>query len=279
MDDVIAQATDGNSNLAVHAAYPASGPTAGPFPVVVLGHGFQLPVTQYRSYLTHLASFGYVALTVDFPTSFFGNDNPKNAHDLMAGITWAQGQASLHADGNNAGMSGHSLGGKTALLAATLDPRVKAAFALDPVDGGGGITGCNPPSCVDVSMLMPSLQIPTGFLGETTDASAALGQACAPAANNFATFYAVTNTPSVQITAVGANHMSFLDDGATCGLPCSLCNAATADAAAVHSMSQALMVAFYERHLRGNTAYDAYLTGAQAQARYVATSQAAIVSK
>jgi len=39
------------------------------------------------------------------------------------------------------------------------------------------------------------------------------------------------------------------------------------------------MVAFYERHLRGNVAYDTYLTGADAKARYVTTNQAALVSK
>jgi hypothetical protein len=39
------------------------------------------------------------------------------------------------------------------------------------------------------------------------------------------------------------------------------------------------VVAFYERHLRGDLAHDTYLTGAQAQARYVATNQATILSK
>ena len=38
-------------------------------------------------------------------------------------------------------------------------------------------------------------------------------------------------------------------------------------------------MAFYERHLRGDLGYDTYLTGAQAQARYVATNLATIVSK
>ena len=73
--------------------------------------------------------------------------------------------------------------------------------------------------------------------------------------------------------------MSFLDDVASCGITCSFCQTATATNAQVTSMARALMVAFYERHLRGNTAYDAYITGAQAQARYVATHQATITSK
>lgn len=92
-------------------------------------------------------------------------------------------------------------------------------------------------------------------------------------------FYAQAKTPSIQITASGANHMSFLDDVSTCGFTRSFCNAATASNASVNGMARAFMVAFYERHLRDNVAYDTYLTGADAKARYVTTNQAALVSK
>jgi hypothetical protein len=84
---------------------------------------------------------------------------------------------------------------------------------------------------------------------------------------------------SGEVTALGANHMSFLDDVATCGFVCSFCNPATASNAQVHDMSAAFMVAFYERWMRGNKVYDAYLTGATAQARYVTTNEATIVAK
>ena len=214
---------------------------------------------------------------IDF--EFIGNDNPREAKDMLGGVAWAKADATLGSkvDDNVIGMTGHSLGGKVALLAATMDSRVKAAFALDPVDGGGP-GGCSAPACVTVASLMPDLKIPTGFLGETTDAASG-GQACAPAASNFTTFYAKTNTPSLQVTALGANHMSFLDDLPACGVTCSFCNTATATNADVTQMARAFMTAFFERHLRGTSAYDAYLTGAQAQARYVTTTRATIVSK
>lgn len=262
--------------VAIHAVYPTG---AGPFPVVVIGHGFQLPPSQYYGYAKRLASFGYVAMTVDFPTNPLGNDNPRQAKDMLGGIGWAKADATLGSkvDENNAGMTGHSLGGKVALLAATMDARVKAAFVLDPVDGGGP-TGCTAPACANVAGMMSGLGIPTGFLGETTDATGAF-QACAPAASNFTTFHAAAKTPSLQVTALGANHMSFLDDVSSCGLTCSFCNAATASNTDVTTMARAFMTAFFERHLRGNAAYDTYLTGAQAQARYVTPNRAIIVSK
>ena len=267
-------ASTGDS-VAIHAVYPTG---AGSFPVVVIGHGFQLPPSQYYGYARRLASFGYVALTVDFPTSFAGNDNPKQAKDMIGGLDWAKADATFGAkvDLTKAAMTGHSLGGKLALLAATLDPRVSAVFVLDPVDGGGP-GACNPPACVTVATLLPTLKIPTGFIGETTDATGA--QACAPMASNFQTFYAQASTPSLEVTAAGANHMSFLDDVSTCGFVCSFCKAATASNAQINGMARAFMIAFYERNLRGNAAYDAYLTGAQAQARYVTTSRATIGSK
>ncbi len=261
------------------AYYPSGGPTAGPYPVIVIGHGFQLPVAQYTNYIKRLATFGYVAITADFPASFFGQDNTKNAKDLISAIDWAGTKPELKADTTKAGMTGHSLGGKLALLAATMDSRVKASIVLDPVDGGGGPGGgCNPPACVDVSALMPNLAMPTGFLGEITDASGGV-QPCAPSAQNYLTFYSGTNSPSFEVTVKGANHMSFLDNVSTCGATCTFCNAATLDNATVNAMARAYVTAFYERHLRGNAAYETYLTGAEAQMRYMDTNQAAIMVK
>ena len=261
-------ATTGD-NVAIHVAYPNA---SGPFPVVIFAHGFLLPPAQYTAYLKRLASFGYVALTVGFPNGF-PNDNPKQAKDLLGGVDWAKADAVLgpKVDATRVGMSGHSLGGKLALLAATMDPRVKASFVVDPVDSGPN--PCTAPGCVVVKDLLPTLSIPTGFVGETTDT------ACAPSADNFTTFYAQAKTPSLKITATGASHMSFLDDVGTCGLPCTFCATATATNAQVNDMARALMVAFYERHLRGNVAYDAYLTGADAIARYVTTNHATIDTK
>lgn len=277
-DDNYTNGSTGNK-VPMHAFYPAGGPTPAPYPVVIVAHGFQLDAKQYNNYIKRLATFGYVAITADYPASFLGQDNTKNAKDLISAIQWAGGKPELKADTSNVGMTGHSLGGKLALLAASLDSRVKASIVLDPVDGGGGPGGgCNPPACVDVSALMPKLKIPVGFLGEITDASGGF-QPCAPAAENYTTFYKEANPPSLSVTVKGANHMSFLDDVASCGGTCSLCNKATADNATVNGLSRAYVTAFYERYLRGNTGYDTYLSGAEATTRYVDTNLVTIETK
>ena len=262
------------NTVALHAAYPSD--ASGPFPVILFGHGFQLPPSQYYGYLRRLASFGYVAITVDFQADFFGVDHVGNAEELLHGLAWANAHATLSpiADVEIVGATGHSLGGKVALLAAVMDNRIAASITVDPVDGG---QSCSPDQCPDVSAMFP-LAIPTAFIGETTDARGGF-MSCAPAADNFATFYAGATAPTISVDVIGANHMSFLDDVASCGVSCSFCNPATLDNVVVNDLARAFVVAFYQRHLKGKTDYDTYLTGNEAQARYVEPGLASIASK
>ncbi|MEZ4447035.1 MAG: dienelactone hydrolase family protein [Polyangiaceae bacterium] len=263
-------------DVAVHCAYPTGGPTAAPYPVVLVGHGFQIAPSQYASYVQRLASHGYVAMTVDFVAGFTSSNNVAQATELLAGLDWAEAEPSLAglADTSLVGTTGHSLGGKVAVLAAVNDARVKATIALDPVDSS---MNCSPTNCPDVSALLPIAK-PTAFLGETIDATGTF-QACAPAADNFETFYANAATPSLKVHLLGANHVGFVDDVNTCGFACSFCNPASESNAVVNALSRAYVVAFFQRHLRGEVAYDDYLTGSQAQARYVTTGIATIESK
>ncbi|MFO0552944.1 MAG: hypothetical protein U0271_31440 [Polyangiaceae bacterium] len=276
VDDSINVAGSGDT-VPLTAYYPVSGPNNGPYPLVVIAHGFQLPASQYTNYATRLASFGYVAVLADYPTSFFGLSHVDVATDLLASVDWALADATVGGliDSQKIGMTGHSLGGKTSLLAATMDSRVRAVIGIDPVDSS---MNCSAADCPDVSMLMPTLAIPTGFVGETTDSGGGF-QPCAPAADNYATFYAGAQAPSFSVTVNGANHMSFLDDVASCGFTCSFCQTATADNATVNDLAVAYVTAFFERRLRNLTAYDDYLTGATAQARYVTPGLATITSK
>jgi predicted dienelactone hydrolase len=281
LDDKITVAATGDG-VAVHVAYPTVGPKGGPYPLVLVGHGFQLPITQYAGYAKRLATFGYVAATVDFPNAPDGGgflpNHVRSAQDFV-GVIDGIGQIAALAgkvDTSTVGATGHSLGGKLAFLGATMEPRVKAAITLDPVDSA---TFCSADKCPDVSGMMGTLKIPTGVLGESTDAKGGLGgQACAPAADNFSTFYANAPTPALSVEVLGANHMSFLDDVASC-VTCGFCNKATLDNGVVNDLAKAYVTAFYERWLRGDAAYDTYLTGAEAEARYVAKNLVTIQSK
>jgi len=248
-------------------------------PLLVFAPGFRIEASQYLGYVRHAASHGYASMVVAVPTSLLGNDNTRQANDMIGAADWAGSAANLggRVDASRVVFAGHSLGGKLALLAGSLAPaRTKAIVALDPVDSGGP-SGCSAP-CVVVKEKMSTLNVPALFVGETTDAEGTFN-ACAPAADNYVAFFSRAKAPSVEVTALGANHMSFVDDVAACGLTCSLCKPATAAAGSVAAMSRAFLVAFAQRHVGGMAAADAYLTGAVAQSRYVATGAATIRSK
>lgn len=282
LDDTATIAATGDS-CAVHCAYPKSGPAPGPYPVVVIGHGFQIPASQYEGYVHRLATFGYVALTVDFPGSLLSPDHTVWSLDLAGGLDWALAANATSGsplaglvDGTRAGIGGHSLGGKLALLAATRDARFKAAVLLDPVDGSS--FPCTSTTCPLARSQMPA--IPLAFLGETLDSTGGfLGQSCAPAADNYDVLYQAAGTPSLEVTIAGAGHMSFVDDVAACGFYCTVCQTPTLAQADALALARSFTAAFFERHLRGLQDYDVYLTGPQAQARYVQTGAATLASK
>jgi predicted dienelactone hydrolase len=254
---------------------PETGP--GPFPLVTFAHGFQLPISQYVVSATHLAGFGFVVCLPDFQAGMFNPNHAKNALEIMATIDWATAPSSpvgVKVDPSRVGATGHSLGGKVSVIAAAQDSRIRAVLGIDPVDAA---TMCNPTNCPDASDLLP-LPIPTAFVGETLDAAGGF-QPCAPAADNFETFFARAGTPSLKVHVEGANHMSFLDDPATCGTQCSFCKPPTRDHAEVIGLTRAYLAAFFLRHLGGNAAWDDYLDGSKAKQRYVQTGIAAVDSK
>jgi len=259
--DGTASVTSTGHSVPVHCVVPNSGPSAAPYPVVLILHGFQLPASQYTGYATRLGSFGYVACLVDYPAGFVAN-HADNAKDVVGALDWVLessatvgGALAGLVDDTKVGVMGHSLGGKLSVLAAAQDTRFKAVLGLDPVDTS---TLCNPTACPDASEKLP-LPIPTAFLGETLDSTAGLGgQACAPAADNYQTFFAKAGSPSVEVTLNGANHMSFIDDVAKCGFTCSVCQTATMPSSDALAIARAYSVAFFESRLRGNAALDSW---------------------
>jgi dienelactone hydrolase len=270
-----------SDSVAIHVAYPTSGPTSSNFPVVVVGHGFEIAPSEYYAYVERLASFGFVALTVGTPDSLLNPNNEEDAADLSGGLDWAlsatllAGKVSM----SEAGVMGHSAGGKDAVLAAVNDPRFFAVLGLDPVDSPPPAPAtCNMTTqCPSAAALIANVRIPSLFLGETTDATATL-MACAPASGNYTHFFAGANSPSIEVTVLGANHMSFVDDLSSC-LVCGFCNTATASQTTVLNLAYEQTVAFFEWTLYGVAGYRTYLDGAQAQQLFVATQEATIVSK
>jgi pimeloyl-ACP methyl ester carboxylesterase len=261
--------TRGSRRTPVRALVPtlALGETA---PLVVFLPGFQLTASQYALTQQRLASHGFVVVGADPTATVAEANHVEMAVDAAAVIDWALAEPGLAAaiDPTRIAMMGHSLGGKVSTMAAANDARVRALVLLDPVNGTAGpFSGYTAAAPDIIPERVTPLAIPMGIFGETLDGRAGLGgMACAPAAQNYTTFYdaaAAGSAPwAAEWTLTGANHMQFLDDRSTCGLTCAFCARPTASDAVVLAAVRTLSVAFLRRHFRGETAMDAYLTGA-----------------
>lgn len=239
---------------------------AGPYPVVVFHHGFQLSPSDFTSYGEHLASHGYVVVMPEMPGSAFNPTPHSELSQLLLGVVdWVEDDivnGSLigsRGDASRLGLAGHSLGGKVSLLSAANDSRPDAVFGIDPVDSVPPFQseGPNYPSVTPERM--SDISVPIVLLGETVD-SAGSFQNCAPADQNFQQYYSASESPALEIEIVGADHMDFLDNP-NCGLVCSACGPGAADAAEVRSATQGYMTAFFDVVLKGEDAQKTWLTG------------------
>lgn len=217
-------------------------------PLVVVSPGFQMDAAQYTSYAHHLATWGIVAVLTDYADGSFFPDHNKLGADVPKVIDWALAQSSLAIDPTKIATAGHSLGGKISVLAATLDNRIKAVVAWDPVDSTS-------PSVAP--QLMANMTAALAVVGETTNGSGG-GMPCAPTAENFQQFYAAAPSPALQVTVTGADHMDWVDDP-SCGF-CGFCSPGAADAERARRVSRRVDVAWLRRQLLADTTMDTWLT-------------------
>lgn len=116
-------------------------PGEGPFPVVILNHGY-IPRERYWSgadtwnAAEYLNRRGYLTVAPDFRSwggsdvghSFFSTGQVIDALNLISSLS-----SIPEADVERVGMWGHSMGGGVTTKAITIDPRVKAAVLYAPV--------------------------------------------------------------------------------------------------------------------------------------------------
>lgn len=113
----------------------------GPFPVIVLNHGY-IPRNRYWSgadtwsAAEYLNRRGYLTIAPDFRSwgesdlgdSFFSTGQVIDTLNLISALAWLP-----EADPARIGMWGHSMGGGITTKAITIDPRIKAAVLYAPV--------------------------------------------------------------------------------------------------------------------------------------------------
>lgn len=134
-----------------YIAYPSDGLTItgvmhiphgdGPFPVVILNHGYIAPSRYWSGADTwraadYLARRGYLAIAPDF-RGWGGSDSGDNFFRAGLVVDVLNLISSLptlpQADPERVGMWGHSMGAGVTTKAITIDPRIKAAVLYAPV--------------------------------------------------------------------------------------------------------------------------------------------------
>ena len=259
---------------AVHLLVPSG---ATPHGAIAFAHGFQLGTKDYDALLGHLASHGWVVVSTDFPGSLFSIDHRSVRDAILAARTsliagTIAGVPKI--DAARIAASGHSLGGKGAVMALLAEPAFAGAVTFDPVDGspgpGGGTADAAHPKLVPTETA--TLHAPIAIFGATQSRCVAASPfpggstACAPAGLDAAAFFGGTPTtiPRALWIVEDFGHMQFLD--ASCGFVCSACVAGKSDVAPRRDVVAALAVAWLERHLAGVSSAQAYLDAKTAAA-------------
>jgi len=170
---------------------------AGPYPVLVVSHGFSASASNQIGWGRHLASWGFIVAVPTFPGSTHATNGAVIAKTAVAARAAAGAKAS-----KRLGLMGHSAGGLATVLAAE-SAKPDAIVLFDPVDNADA-------------------------------GKAALANVCAPVLTLFANpggcnkeggwkaFGGNSKGPSTTVSVVGSTHCDgeLPDRGVACALFC-----------------------------------------------------------
>lgn len=195
-------------------------------PLVVFSHGFGAHRRQSTFFCTHLASHGYVVAAMDHtgntvfetiqammaaqmgeappdPATILAETMPPRPGDvsfvidrMLAGA--AEGVPAVDAD--RIGMSGHSFGGWTTLMATGADRRIRAALPLAPAGGWTPLPGVPLGAALDFAW---GRDVPTLYLVADNDTLLPL--------RGIRELYDRTTSPKKMLVLGNADHMHFCD--------------------------------------------------------------------
>ncbi|MCB0217714.1 MAG: dienelactone hydrolase family protein [Caldilineae bacterium] len=216
------------------AAFDASG---GPYPGIAFGHGFAQTPDRYDGTLAFLAARGYLVIAPESYSAVLpAPDHAAFAEDLRLALDWLEqaGAGALPAardlagavDGEAFGLSGHSMGGGAAILAAARDPRVRALAPMAPAETS--------PSAIAA---MAALEVPALLLAGSEDAITPLAQHAGP-------LFEAGRYPRLLPVIRGGSHCGFQDR------PFPLfCDAGSLDREAQLALARRILGAFFDLQL------------------------------
>ncbi|MDD5222927.1 MAG: hypothetical protein PHE84_02980 [bacterium] len=182
----------------------------GPYPLIVLSHGYMAQGRLYSFFTNHLASYGYVIAAPDFPLTNLaapGGANPADVLNQPGDVSFVMDRMldfsanpghllAGSIDPDRIGVAGHSLGGFTTLVVTFSpvygDDRIKASMPMAPF-------GC--PFEKDFFRTRP---VPLLLAGGTADIFVTFPE-------NLAAPYERAVSPKYLLEVTDGTHMSFCD--------------------------------------------------------------------
>ncbi len=205
-----------------------------PLPAIVFLPARSAPEWQYESYGRALASHGFVVAMRGW-YSFFRTD-PELANDARRIATWLTDEKL--ADPARLGVVGHSMGGKSSILAAVDDQRFRAVVAVDPDENGHAWVARGPIARLRAPLLVVGMEVAYKAF-----------RLCATPDGNYRSFWANAPAGTVELTLRGADHVQLMDKPDFPGM--GICRVGTADSQHVRFLTRGAVVSFFEQHLMG----------------------------
>jgi dienelactone hydrolase len=232
---------DGTFGARVLVPLPVPGGPSAALPALAFGHGYLADVGWYESTLAHLASWGLVVIAPRSASELFP-DHSAFADDLLSALDWVVSASRTDetwpggpVDPRALGLSGHSMGGGSALLAAAREPGVRAVATLAAAE--------TDPSAIAAAAATPA---PALFLAAADDAITPVSEHQRPM------FEAKASGPAQLRTILGASHCGFLDEETlVLGL---VCDESAIGPEAQRRISRATLTAWLRFELAGDEA-------------------------
>lgn len=234
---VYAPSTDGGAT--VHSA-------DAPYPLVIVMHGFTSSHTQYANFSRHLATWGFIAIGIDFTDD---GAHDQDAAEASAAIDFAGANGSpveAVVDLERVATAGHSLGGKIAFFTAVLDDRVDTVIGWDPVDAGGPPCFIDPEGCHAWSVAPNSFDGDEGMMADLDIPIlifAAPSGAFNPEEHHARRFWEGASSPAQWIYFPAGGHLNW------------------PSAALEERITKRTQIAWLARHLSGMTGVEPLLSG------------------
>jgi dienelactone hydrolase len=248
-------------NLWLPTSETAEPPPDG-FPLVVfLPASTTTGLASYQSLLGHVASHGYAVLAVNLVDQ--GDDPTRQINRLWHALTVTLDQGAAMLDAERIVLSGHSIGGKIALLAGALEhplrDKVLTVIAWDPVDF------MNPRDTFAVSVTpeyMPNVPVPVLIFGTPVSD-------CVLEGDSHQEFFDEAQPGSLHLFFPTADHVDWADDFGEgvfgFGIARDFCHLVGAlNGYTVHQVTRRSQVAWLHQHVSGRPDMDRYLTGPDA---------------